>query len=71
MNLKLATTALNAALEESGKLNLSMNIAILDSGGHLVSFARMDDSYLGSIDVAMKKAITSVTQFAKQQTNCP
>lgn len=60
MNLKLATTALDAAIEESGKFNLNMNIAILDSGGNLVSFARMDDSYLGSIDVAMKKAKTSV-----------
>ena len=59
MNLKLATTILNAALEESEKSNLQMNIAIVDSGAHLVSFARMDDSFLGSIDVAMKKAKTS------------
>ena len=59
MNFKLATTALEAALKEAKKNNLKMNIAIVDSGAHLVSFARMDDSLLGSIDVSIKKAKTA------------
>ena len=66
MNLKLATSALNAALAEAEKLNLKMNIAIVDAGGHLVSFARMDDSILGAIDVSIKKAKTAV--FLKAPT---
>ena len=37
-----------------------MNIAVVDGGGHLLAFARMDRSILGSIDIALKKAKTSV-----------
>jgi uncharacterized protein GlcG (DUF336 family) len=37
-----------------------MNIAVLDEGGHLKAFARMDGAALGSIDVAIGKARTSV-----------
>jgi uncharacterized protein GlcG (DUF336 family) len=33
---------------------------VLDFGGHLKAFSRMDGAWLGSIDVAMKKARTSV-----------
>ena len=36
-----------------------MTIAIVDSGSHLVSFARMDDSPIGAIDVSIKKAKTA------------
>lgn len=36
-----------------------MNIAILDSGGNLKHFSRMDDSFLKSIDIALIKAETS------------
>ena len=36
-----------------------MNIAILDAGGNLKHFSRMDDSFLKSIDIAMIKAQTS------------
>ena len=37
-----------------------MNIAVLDAGGHLKAFARMDGALLGSIDIAERKAKTSV-----------
>ena len=36
-----------------------MNIAVVDLGGNLVAFARMDGAWLGSIDIAIKKAKTS------------
>src|SRR5258705_3311452 len=36
-----------------------MNIAIVDDGGNLVTFARMDDAWLGSIDIAQGKAYTA------------
>lgn len=32
----------------------------MDAAGHLKAFSRMDGAWLGSIDVAMKKAKTSV-----------
>ena len=60
MNLEKAGVAMEAALEESKKLDVKMNIAIVDAGGNLISFQRMDGAWLGSVDIAMKKAKTSV-----------
>jgi uncharacterized protein GlcG (DUF336 family) len=37
-----------------------MNIAIVDSGANLKAFARMDGAWLGSADIAEKKAKTAV-----------
>ncbi|TNJ45321.1 heme-binding protein [Tamlana fucoidanivorans] len=39
--------------------NVLVNIAVVDAGANLKAFIRMDDSYLGSIDVAIKKAKTA------------
>src|SRR5215469_6957216 len=36
-----------------------MNIAVVDDGANLVAFERMDGAYLGSVQVAQHKAITS------------
>jgi uncharacterized protein GlcG (DUF336 family) len=55
-----AQSVLAAAVEKARALRVPMNIAILDAGGHLKSFLRMDGAVLGAIDIAMKKARTSV-----------
>jgi uncharacterized protein GlcG (DUF336 family) len=36
-----------------------MNIAVVDEGGNLVAFERMDGGWIGSIDIAQKKAFTA------------
>ena len=54
-----ARGAVNAALEKSKELGVKMNIAVVDSGVNLKAFARMDDAWLGSIDIAFKKALTA------------
>ena len=54
MNLELANKAIKAAIKESEKLNVKMNIAIVDAGGNLVAFSRMDRAWLGSVDIAQK-----------------
>ena len=36
-----------------------MNIAVADAGGNLVAHVRMDNAWLGSIDISIKKAWTS------------
>jgi uncharacterized protein GlcG (DUF336 family) len=59
MNLEMACTAIKAAIGESEKLKLKMNIAVVDVGGNLVSFVRMDGAWLGSMDISIKKAKTS------------
>jgi uncharacterized protein GlcG (DUF336 family) len=44
-----------------------MNVAVLDSAGHLKAFARMDAAVLGSIDIALGKARTSVLFSANSE----
>jgi uncharacterized protein GlcG (DUF336 family) len=55
-----ASKAINQAVEKAIQIDVKANITILDSFGHLKSFLRMDNAYLGSIDVAMGKAKTAM-----------
>lgn len=48
-----------AAKAKAKEIGVAMNIAIVDEGANLKLFVRMDNAYLGSADVAMKKAKTS------------
>jgi len=36
-----------------------MNIAVVCAGGHLLAFERMHNAWIGSVDIAQKKAWTS------------
>ena len=54
-----AQAAIAAAVKKSQELKLKMNIAVVDAGGNLKAFVRMDGAWLGSIDIAQKKAKTS------------
>ncbi|GAA5089352.1 heme-binding protein [Chryseobacterium ginsengisoli] len=56
---KEATKALNASIEKANELNISVSLAIVDTGGHLVAFARLD-SVFGVIEFTVKKARTAV-----------
>ena len=60
MNLEIASKAIKSAISESERLKVKMNIAVVDVGGNLVAFSRMDNAWLGSVDIAMKKAKTAV-----------
>jgi uncharacterized protein GlcG (DUF336 family) len=51
-----ARSLIQAAAAEASKRGWAMNIAVVDSGGNLVSFLRMDDAQLGSIPIAQHKA---------------
>lgn len=59
INLQQARAAVNAALDKARELNVRMNIAIVDAGANLKAFARMDGAWLGSADIAQKKARTA------------
>ncbi len=59
ITLKQARAAVDAAREQSATIDTKMNIAIVDAGGNLKAFARMGDAWLGSIDIAIKKARTA------------
>lgn len=54
-----AQTVLAAALKKAEEIKVPVNIAVVDAGGNLKAFVRMDDAFLGSIDIAAKKAVTA------------
>ncbi|MCC9019527.1 MULTISPECIES: heme-binding protein [Flavobacterium] len=56
---KEASKVLNASIEKANELNIPVSIAVVDNGGHLMVFARLDSVY-GVIDFAVKKAKTAV-----------
>ena len=60
MELNRATAAINAGLQKSYEIGTEMNIAIVDVGGNLKAFVREEFAWLGSIDIAIKKAKTAV-----------
>jgi uncharacterized protein GlcG (DUF336 family) len=48
-----------AAEKKAEELGQPMNVAVVDEGGNLIAFERMANAWLGSIDIAQKKAWTS------------
>ena len=59
ITLEQAEKVIKAAKTKSQKLKVAMDIAVVDAGTNLVAFVRMDSAWLGSIDIAMKKARTA------------
>ncbi|AUS06242.1 heme-binding protein [Tamlana carrageenivorans] len=47
------------AKKNAEQSHVLVNIAVVDAGANLKAFIRMDESFLGSIDVAIKKAKTA------------
>jgi glc operon protein GlcG len=56
ISLQRAQTAINAVISEANKRDWKMNVAVVDSGGNLVAFQRMDGAMLASIQIAEHKA---------------
>jgi uncharacterized protein GlcG (DUF336 family) len=54
-----AQTVIEAAKAAAVDQGTAMNIAVVDAGGNLKAFLRMDDAWLGSIDISIKKARTA------------
>jgi uncharacterized protein GlcG (DUF336 family) len=54
-----AQEILNQAKRKAEEIGTRMDIAIVDVGANLKAFLRMDDAWLGSIDISIKKARTA------------
>jgi len=61
LNLAGAETVLEAAKKKAAAMGLKCNIAIVDDGGHLLTFARMDGARPASATTAMTKAVSAAT----------
>ncbi|HMG02845.1 MAG TPA: heme-binding protein [Edaphobacter sp.] len=59
INLETARRIIAAAEKKAAEIGQPMNIAVADSGGNLVTHVRMDNAWIGSIDISIKKAWTS------------
>ena len=59
VGLEVALKMLDAAEAEAKKKGLQEAIAVVDSGGRLVAFVRMDNTQLASTEIAMAKAVTA------------
>jgi uncharacterized protein GlcG (DUF336 family) len=59
LTLEEARTILAAASKKAEEIGQPMCIAVVCAGGHLLTFERMPQAWLGSIDIAQKKAFTS------------
>jgi glc operon protein GlcG len=54
-----ARQALNLIIEKAQQMQKAVAVAVADSHGELIAFARMDDVPLPSITIAMNKACTA------------
>ena len=59
VTLEQSEQALAAAVAKAKELGTQMCIAVVDSGADLKLFVRMDDAWVGSVDIAIKKAKTA------------
>jgi glc operon protein GlcG len=66
LNLAGAETILKAAKAKAESMGLKSNIAVVDDGGHLLAFARMDGARPASVTTALAKATSAAT--VRQET---
>ncbi len=59
ITLEQANQVISAAHKKAQEIGVMQNIAVVDEGGTLVSFSRMDGAWRGSIDIAINKAYTA------------
>ncbi len=59
VKLEDARRVISAAEKKARDIGQPMNIAVADEGGNIVAHVRMDNAWIGSIDISMKKAYTS------------
>jgi uncharacterized protein GlcG (DUF336 family) len=60
LSLEEAKKIVQDAEAKAKEIGVKMNIAVADVGGNLVAFERMDNAWLGSINIAISKAYTAV-----------
>jgi uncharacterized protein GlcG (DUF336 family) len=56
----------NAAVAKARELGVTENVAILDDGGNLKAFSRMDGTSIPTIEIAQNKAYTALFGVSTQ-----
>ncbi|MVU78621.1 heme-binding protein [Nocardia sp. ET3-3] len=60
LSREIAARLADAGHRVAEDIEVAMNIAIVDAAGHLLHFSRAHDALLGCIDLAQRKAKTSL-----------
>jgi uncharacterized protein GlcG (DUF336 family) len=63
---ELAQKMVEAAVAKAKAIGVAENVAVLDDGGDLKAFARMDGAPILSIEIAQNKAYTALFGLATQ-----
>src|SRR4030081_252422 len=63
---ELAQKMVDAAVAKARELGVSENVTILDEGGNLKAFSRMDGASVPTIEIAQKKAYTALFGISTQ-----
>ena len=66
ISFELAQKMVNAAVTKARELGVSENVAILDDGGNLKAFGRMDGAPIPTIEMAQNKAYTALLGVSTQ-----
>ena len=61
LNLAGAEAVVGAAKKQAAAMALKCNIAVVDDGGHLLAFVRMDGARPASAATAITKAVSAAT----------
>jgi uncharacterized protein GlcG (DUF336 family) len=64
---ELAQKMVNAAVAKARELGVTENVAILDDGGNLKAFSRMDGTPIPTIEMAQNKAYTALLGVSTQE----
>lgn len=59
VSLEDAQRVIAAGQSEASKIGSPSNVAVVDAGGNLVSHIRMDNAWVGSVDISINKAFTA------------
>lgn len=59
LSLSDAKRVISGGQRRADQIGVPYNLAVVDAGGNLTAFVRMDGAWLGSIDIAVDKAFTS------------
>ena len=70
LNLAGAEMVLDAAKQKAAAMGLKCNVAVVDDGGHLLAFARMDGARPASVATALTKAV-SAASFRQETGTLP
>jgi uncharacterized protein GlcG (DUF336 family) len=57
--LEGAQKIIDAAVARAGEMDIPMSIAVVDDGGYLIAFVRMDGAAFASVELAIDKAHTA------------